>query len=58
MPNDAETSAKLTEYCRRFIAEQRIECAETIYQTDRVAENACEFIEGICDILGYALGEG
>lgn len=39
--------------CREFIDEQKISCAETIYQTDRVIENAYEFIEGICDIVGY-----
>lgn len=30
-----------------------INCAETIYQTDRVAEAATEFIEGCMDRVGY-----
>jgi hypothetical protein len=36
-----------------FITEQRIICPETIYQTDRVAENALPFIERLCDLVGY-----
>jgi len=44
----------LFKYCTDFIAKQKIECAETIHQTDRVIENAYEFIEGICDIVGYS----
>jgi len=43
----------LEEYCRLFIERMGISCAETIYQTDRVIENAYEFIEGICDRVGY-----
>lgn len=44
---------QLLEFCKGFIAKQWITCAETIYQTDRVVENAFEFIEGVCDIVGY-----
>ena len=43
----------LQAYCQEFIQRQHITCAETIYQTDRVMENAMTFIEGICDIVGY-----
>jgi hypothetical protein len=45
---------QLLELCRKFIADKRIYCEETIYQTDRVIEGAYEFIEGICNIVGYA----
>ncbi len=38
---------------RAFIDAQNITCAETIYQTDRVIENAYEFLERLCDIVGY-----
>lgn len=38
---------------KTFVKEQRISCPETIYQTDRVIENAYEFIEKLCDIVGY-----
>jgi len=44
---------QLFDLCAAFIREQRIRCAETIYQTDRVIENAYEFIEKICDLVGY-----
>jgi GTP-dependent phosphoenolpyruvate carboxykinase len=43
----------LVAHCEQFIQDQRIHCAETVYQTDRVIQNAYEFIEGVCDILGY-----
>ena len=39
--------------CEKFIEDQHIHCAETIYQTDRVIENAYDFIENICEIVGY-----
>lgn len=44
-------------FCREFIQKQRISCAETVYQTDRVIENAYEFIEGICERVGYHEGD-
>lgn len=44
---------QLFELCKKFIEDQSISCAETIYQTDWVIENAYEFIEDICDIVGY-----
>jgi len=44
---------KLVEHCEQFIQDQSISCAETVYQTDRVIENAYEFVEGVCDIVGY-----
>lgn len=43
----------LLKLCKTFIEEQRISCPESIHQTDRVIENAYEFIEEICDIVGY-----
>lgn len=36
-----------------FVVKHEIRCAETIYQTDRVIENAPEFIELLCDEVGY-----
>lgn len=39
--------------CYEFIKSQNIGCPETIYQTDWVIENAYEFIEDVCDIVGY-----
>lgn len=50
---DTDMAAELVAYCQKFVAEQRINCEETIYQTDRVIENAYDFIAGVCDIVGY-----
>ena len=47
----------LEQFCRGFIEAQRISCAETVYQTDRVIENAYEFIEGVCERVGYYKGD-
>jgi hypothetical protein len=44
---------KLWELCERFIEEQDITSGECIYQSDRVIENAYEFIEDVCEIAGY-----
>jgi hypothetical protein len=44
---------KLLSLCQKFIADNKISCAETISQTDRVIESAYDFIENICDIVGY-----
>lgn len=48
----------LWKLCERFIRENNITCAEAVYQTDRVIENADEFIERICAIVGYHTEEG
>lgn len=38
---------------RAFVEKQDITCAEAIYQTDNVIQNAYEFIERLADIVGY-----
>lgn len=43
----------LLELCRDFIEEQGITCAEAVHQSDRVIENAYEFIGQICELVGY-----
>ncbi len=43
----------LARLCVKFVEEHYIYCPETIYQTDHVIEDAYEFIEKICDIVGY-----
>lgn len=43
----------LLKLCEAFIAEQQISCADCIYQSDRVIENAYKFIADVCDIVGY-----
>jgi len=53
-----EQNQKLSEVCEKFILDHNITCAETIYQVDSVILDAYEFIEKICDIVGYDdLGE-
>jgi len=49
----AAEDAKVAEVAHNFIVKQRITCAETIYQMDRIAEEAPEFIEDICEAAGY-----
>lgn len=40
-----------------FVEKQRIDCPETIYQTDRVIEHAYEFIHELVEISGYRKSE-
>ena len=44
---------RLFAVAQKFIQQQNIFCAETIYQSDRVIVHAYEFIEQVCDIVGY-----
>ena len=43
---------------RAFVAKHKISCPETIYQTGRVIENACGFIELLVDVAGYYRDQG
>ena len=52
MPTPEQLQA-LWAVCEKFILDQKISCAEIVYQTDRVIENAYEFIEDVCDVVGY-----
>jgi hypothetical protein len=58
MSPEEQKAQQLVEFCRKFIEEQSITCAETVYQTDRVGENSFAFIEGVCEIVGYAASDG
>lgn len=51
-PSVAEMAA-LWNVCRKFIEEQEIGCADTIHQCDWVIEHAYEFIEDVCEVVGY-----
>jgi len=44
---------RLIKFCRKFVKTNEISCGETIYQADHVIESAHEFIEGVCNIVGY-----
>lgn len=45
--------AKLWNLCCQFVEKNRITCSESISQCDWVIENAYEFIEKVCDVVGY-----
>lgn len=51
-PTESKES-RLLAAAEAYIRDTRIFCAESIYQTDRVAETSIEFVEAICDIVGY-----
>lgn len=42
---------------KKFIDKNDIFCDEMIYQCDEIAENSLEFIETLCDIVGYKESE-
>jgi hypothetical protein len=44
---------KLYELCQKFIKDHQISCAEAVYDTDKIIEDAYELIEEICNIVGY-----
>lgn len=44
---------KLKEIVKRFVDDQRICGPETIYQSDRVIENAHGFINDLLEEVGY-----
>ena len=44
---------KVYQIVKKFVADQRIYCSETVYQSDRVIENAYQFIEELCEVVGY-----
>ena len=48
-----KTEQQLSEIVKQFVAQNQISCAETIYQTDSVIASAYEFIEKLCDVVGY-----
>lgn len=51
-PTHAELIA-LWKVCKGFVEKQEISCAETIHQCDWVIEHAYEFIEDVCNVVGY-----
>jgi hypothetical protein len=51
--NDAAKLEALWSLCEKFVREQEIRSRETVFQTDRVIENAYEFIAATCEIVGY-----
>lgn len=39
---------------QEWIKEHEPLCAESIYQSDRIAEYSLELVETVCNIVGYA----
>ena len=52
-PIELEDYNSLWEVCERFIKDQEVGHPETIYQCDRVIENAYDFIYNVCNVVGY-----
>lgn len=50
---EVERLKKLEDICKSFVSQMEIRCAETIFQCDRVITNAYDFIENVCDCIGY-----
>jgi len=38
---------------KKFIEDNKICCAESVYQTDCVSENSLDFIGSLCEVVGY-----
>lgn len=51
--NRDEIAACVLEIVEDFIKKQEITCAETIWQSDWVIENAYKLIEDLCEVVGY-----
>lgn len=51
--DDLTAGLELLEATKQFMNAQKITCEETIYQSDRVIENAYDFIAELCEIVGY-----
>jgi len=50
---DTSKQQQLWKVCQNFIKDQRISCPETVHQSDRVIENAYDFIARVCEIVGF-----
>lgn len=44
---------KLWEACRGFVDKHDITCGEGVYQVDAVSLDSLEFVEQVCEIVGY-----
>lgn len=52
MPQDID-KAELVKLCQKFVIDNKIRCAESISQMDHVIANAYDFLEAICEVIGY-----
>lgn len=44
---------ELYKLCKKFIADKKPSCPESIYDCDWINEGALSLLEDICGILGY-----
>ncbi len=51
--NRTEKAEAVLQIIEQFVKDQRIYCAETIWQCDWVIENAYEFIDDLVSIAGF-----
>jgi hypothetical protein len=45
--------AALWKLCAKFVEDNNITCAETVYQSDRVIHNAYMFMHEVCKNVGF-----
>jgi len=45
--------AALWKLCAKFVEDNNITCAETVYQSDRVIRNAYMFMHEVCEMVGF-----
>lgn len=48
-----KVDVELLDLCKEFIEEHKIRCSEKIYDDDKISYASLEFIESICDLIGY-----
>jgi hypothetical protein len=48
-----ERTKQLWHVCRSYIEDLEITCPEAIYQKDGITQTSLEFVEQICEIVGY-----
>jgi len=44
---------ELFKLCTKFIEDNKISHAEQVYQNDKLVTKYYQFVESICDIVGY-----
>lgn len=52
--SNADDRRKLYALCSDFITENGIHCPEDIVQADHIIANAYDFLEEMCELIGYA----
>lgn len=55
--NKNEKALRLLSIVEKFVKDQKISSEECVYQSDRVILNAYEFIQELCDVVGYHVEE-